>query len=114
MRNISKNFTSRNDTLILERLIEKYGAKVVEDAITRLNEDTIYESANYDYDEESFNPRKCFKWLLNAGLIDEFNPSLHNVDEYATLVQYAAEDAGVPLDDAERVYDIVCMTYDNY
>lgn len=99
------------DKIILENLIKKYGKN---DILTSINENTIYESANYDYDEETFNPRKCFIWLLNTGLIDEFNPSLHDVDEYATMVQYAAEDAGVPLDDAERVYDIVCMRYDNY
>lgn len=114
MRNISKDFTSRKDTLILERLIEKYGAKQVKNIVNKLDKNKIYESANYDYDEESFNPRKCFRWLLNTGLLAEFNPSLYDVDEYATMAQYAAEDAGIPLDDAERVYDIVCMTYDNY
>lgn len=63
-----------------------------------------------NYDKESFNPRKCFRWLLIIGLIDEFDPSLYNADEYATMAQCAAEDAGVPLDDAKRVYDIVYMT----
>lgn len=27
------------------------------------------------------------------------------------MAQYAAEDAGVPLDDAERVYDVAFMKY---
>ena len=63
-----------------------------------------------NYDKESFNPIKCFRWLLNTGLLDEFNPSLYDADKYATMAQCAAEDAGVPLDDAKRVYDIIYMT----
>lgn len=96
---------SNKDRNILESLVEKYGAKEVESAINKMNE-----SMDYDYDENSFNPKECLMWLIQNGLLDKFNSS-YNIDEWAEMAQYAAEDAGVPLDDAERVYDVAYMKY---
>ena len=101
---------AKRDIVILESLVEKYGAEGVEAAISRLNENKIYESVYYDYDENSFNPKECLMWLIQNGLLDRFNPS-YDIDEYADMAQHAAEDAGVPLDDAERVYDVAYMKY---
>lgn len=96
---------SNKDRNLLESLVEKYGAKEVENAINKMNE-----SMDYDYDENSFNPKECLMWLIQNGLLDKFNSS-YNIDEWAEMAQYAAEDAGVPLDDAERVYDVAYMKY---
>ena len=96
---------SNKDRNLLESLVEKYGAKEVESAINKMNE-----SMDYDYDENSFNPKECLMWLIQNGLLDKFNSS-YNIDEWAEMAQYAAEDAGVPLDDAERVYDVAYMKY---
>lgn len=96
---------NNKDKDLLESLVEKYGVKGVEAAINRLNEST-----DYDYDENSFNPKDCLTWLIKTGLLDRFNSS-YDINEWAEMAQYAAEDAGVPLDDAERVYDVAFMKY---
>lgn len=96
---------SNKDRNLLESLVEKYGVEGVKGAINRLNE-----SMDYDYDKDLFNPKACLTWLIQNGLLDRFNSS-YDIDEWAEMAQYAAEDAGVPLDDAERVYDVAYMKY---
>lgn len=75
-----------------------------------MHENKIYESMDYDYDENLFNPKDCLTWLIKTGLLDRFNSS-YDIDEWAEMAQSAAEEAGVPLDDAERVYDVAYMKY---
>ena len=105
LNRIARSNKDNNDRNLLESLVEKYGAKGVEAAINKMNE-----SMDYDYDENSFNPKECLTWLIKSGLLDRFNSS-YDIDEWAEMAQYAAEDAGVPLDDAERVYDVAYMKY---
>lgn len=102
--------TDPQEAEYLERRINKLKSLSESKTINKLNKNRIYESIYYDYDEDLFNPKDCLTWLIQNGLLDRFNSS-YDIDKWAEMAQYAAEDAGVPLDDAERVYDIAYMKY---
>lgn len=61
-------------------------------------------SGKYHYNKDTFNPSDCLTWLIKSGCIEKYSSDV-DVEEYAQNAQYAAEDAGVPTEDAERVYD---------
>ena len=102
--------TDPQEAEYLERRINKLKSLSESKAINKLNKNRIYESIYYDYDRDLFNPKACLTWLIQNRLLNRFNSS-YDIDEWAEMAQYAAEDAGVPLDDAERVYDVAYMKY---
>lgn len=58
----------------------------------------------YSYDEKHFNAKDCLTWLLQTKALKPYNRNI-DADEWAEMAQAAAEDAGLPLDAAEQVYD---------
>jgi len=70
-----------------------------------LMESLVEESYKYDYDAKRFNPKDCLTWLIKTKLLDKYSDSKYDAEEWAELAQAAAEEAGLPLDAAERVYD---------
>lgn len=70
-----------------------------------LMESLVKESYKYDYDAKKFNPKDCLTWLIKTKLLDKYSDSKYDAEEWAELAQAAAEEAGLPLDAAERVYD---------
>lgn len=70
-----------------------------------LMESLVEESCEYDYDAKRFNPKDCLTWLIKTKLLDKYSDSKYDAEEWAELAQAAAEEAGLPLDAAERVYD---------
>lgn len=70
-----------------------------------LIESLVEESCEYDYDAKRFNPKDCLTWLIKTKLLDKYSDSKYDAEEWAELAQAAAEEAGLPLDAAERVYD---------
>jgi hypothetical protein len=70
-----------------------------------LMESLVEESCEYNYDAKRFNPKDCLTWLIKTKLLDKYSDSKYDAEEWAELAQAAAEEAGLPLDAAERVYD---------
>lgn len=67
--------------------------------------EAINENYSYNYNEKSFNPKDCLTWLIKTKQLPGFNSSKYTIDDWAQMAQDAAEEAGLPLDAAERVYD---------
>lgn len=76
--------------------------------------ESLNESYSYDYNEKTFNPKDCLTWLLKTKQLVTFNPSKHDIEEWAQMAQDAAEDAGLPLEAAEAVYDTAYYTNEKY
>lgn len=71
--------------------------------------EVLNESYKYNYNKSNFDPRDCWTWLIKTNQVDDLKDKyLKNIEEYAELVQAAAENAGIPLEDAERIYDYIC------
>ena len=58
----------------------------------------------YPYDEKHFNAKDCLTWLLKTKALKQYDSNM-TADEWAEMAQAAAEDAGLPLNAAEKVYD---------
>ena len=58
----------------------------------------------YPYDEKHFNAKDCLTWLLKTKVLKQYDSNM-TADEWAEMAQAAAEDAGLPLNAAEKVYD---------
>ena len=58
----------------------------------------------YPYDEKHFNAKDCLTWLLKTKALKHYDGRM-DADEWAEMAQAASEDAGLPLDAAEQVYD---------
>ena len=69
-----------------------------------LNEFINESISNYAYDPKTFNPKDCLTWLIKTKLLDKYS-NKYDVEEWAEMAQSAAEDAGIPINDAERVFD---------
>lgn len=73
-----------------------------------LTNESVNEGENeYPYNAKHFNAKDCLTWLLKTRSLDKFS-NKYDIEEWAEMAQSAAEDAGVPLKDAERVYDVAC------
>lgn len=68
--------------------------------------EALNESAKYNYNKNSFNSKDCLTWLIKTKQLPMFDSSKYDIDEWAQMAQDAAEDAGLPLDAAEAVYDM--------
>jgi len=70
----------------------------------------------YHYNKNDFSPKDCLEWLIKNHKIEMYDGKIGDEDElneYAEQAQYAAEDEGVPTEDAERVYDYCFVKFGN-
>ena len=70
----------------------------------------------YHYNKNDFNSKDCLEWLIKNHKIEMYDGKIGDEDElneYAEQAQYAAEDEGVPTEDAERVYDYCFVKFGN-
>ena len=70
----------------------------------------------YSYNKNDFSPKDCLEWLIKNHKIEMYDGKIGDedeLDEYAQQAQYAAEDEGVPTEDAERVYDYCFVKFGN-
>lgn len=57
--------------------------------------------------EKNFNAKSYLNWLIKMGKLPRIEEGI-DIEEYAENAQRAAEDEGLSLEYAERVYDAVC------
>ena len=70
----------------------------------------------YHYNKNDFDPKDCLEWLIKNHKIEMYDGKIgdeEELNEYAEQAQYAAEDEGVPTEDAERVYDYCFVKFGN-
>lgn len=70
----------------------------------------------YNYNKNDFDPKDCLEWLIKNHKIEMYDGKIgdeEELNEYAEQAQYAAEDEGVPTEDAERVYDYCFVKFGN-
>lgn len=70
----------------------------------------------YHYNKNEFSPKDCLDWLIKNHKIEMYDGKIgdeEELNEYAEQAQYAAEDEGVPTEDAERVYDYCFVKFGN-
>lgn len=57
--------------------------------------------------EKNFNAKSYLNWLINMGKLSRIEEGI-DIEEYAENAQRVAEDEGLSLEYAERVYDAAC------
>ena len=70
----------------------------------------------YHYNKNDFDPKDCLEWLIKNHKIEMYDGKIGDeeaLNEYGEQAQYAAEDEGVPTEDAERVYDYCFVKFGN-
>lgn len=70
----------------------------------------------YNYNKNDFDPKDCLEWLIKNHKIEMYDGKIgdeEELNEYGEQAQYAAEDEGVPTEDAERVYDYCFVKFGN-
>ena len=70
----------------------------------------------YNYNKNNFDPKDCLEWLIKNHKIEMYDGKIGDeeaLNEYGEQAQYAAEDEGVPTEDAERVYDYCFVKFGN-